>query len=167
MTGLSSVGLMENGCDARVADCWSNTFATRLIQLHLCVIYLFGGLGKLRGEMWWDGSAMWYSIASYDYQSMDMTWTGHLVILSSMATHLTLFWEVSYCAMIWPRWTRTWTLAIAILVHGGIALFLGMFTFGLMMIVANLAFIPSDQMRRRVASVASVARVARVARSER
>ncbi len=148
MTGLVGARHSENGCELLATDCWSNTLATRLIQLHLCVIYLFGGLGKLRGEMWWDGSAMWYSIASYEYQSLDMTWTGHFAILSSMATHLTLFWEVSYCALIWPKWVRAWTLLVALLVHGGIALFLGMFTFGLMMIVANMAFIPPQRMRR-------------------
>ena len=121
--------------------CWTNTLATRMIQLHLCVVYFFGGIGKLRGESWWDGSAMWYSVAAYEYQSLDMTWTGHLPMLSSMATHLTLFWEVTYFAAIWSRWTRPWTMAIALMVHGGIALFLGMVTFGGMMIVANLAFV--------------------------
>jgi len=134
-------GVLNRGCDSTVSECWSNTFATRLIQLHLCVIYLFGGLGKLRGEMWWDGSAMWYSVASYEYQSMNMTWTGHFPILSSIATHITLFWEFSYCALIWPRWTRGMMLSMALLVHGGIALFLGMITFGVMMIVANAAFV--------------------------
>ena len=143
-------GLPEMECGLEMPACWSNNFATRLIQLHLCVIYLFGGLGKLRGEMWWDGSAMWYSIAAYEYQSMDMTWTGHFAILSSLATHLTLFWEVSYCAMIWPRWTRPWALGVACLVHGGIALFLGMITFGLMMIVANVAFVPPILVQRAV-----------------
>ncbi len=141
-------GLPAMECGQAMPACWSNNFATRLIQLHLCVIYLFGGLGKLRGEMWWDGSAMWYSIASYEYQSMDMTWTGHFAVLSSIATHLTLFWEVSYCAMIWPRWTRPWTLGVALMVHGGIALFLGMITFGLMMIVANFAFAPPSLLQR-------------------
>ncbi len=141
-------GMPANAGSQAIPECWSNTFATRLVQLHLCVIYLFGGLGKLRGEMWWDGSALWYSIASYEYQSMDMTWTGHFPILSSMATHLTLFWEVSYCALVWPRWTRTWTLLLALMVHGGIALFLGMVTFGLMMIVANVAFVSPVRVRR-------------------
>jgi hypothetical protein len=32
---------------------------------------------------------------------------------------------------------------MAFLVHAGIALYLGMITFGFMMIVANLAFIPT------------------------
>jgi hypothetical protein len=142
LTGLTSIHRDEPS-----ASCWSNTLCTRLIQLHLCMIYLFGGLGKMRGEMWWDGSAMWFSIASYEYQSLDMTWTGRIPFLSSLATHLTLLWEVSYCALIWPKWTRPWVLAVAFLVHGGIALFLGMFTFGWMMIVANFAFIPSSFFR--------------------
>jgi hypothetical protein len=150
MTGLLPTDLSGQACEAIVPDCWSNTFATRLIQLHLCVIYLFGGFGKLRGEMWWDGSAMWYSFAAYEYQSVDMTWTGHFAILSSIATHLTLFWEVGYSALVWPKWTRPWTLAVAVVVHSGIGLFLGMFTFGLMMIVANIAFVSSSEMRRVV-----------------
>ncbi len=141
-------GILASDCESAIPDCWSNTFATRLIQLHLCVIYLFGGLGKLRGEMWWDGSAMWFSVASYEYQSLDMTWTGHFSILSSMATHLTLFWEFSYCALIWPRWTRGVMLCFSLMVHGGIALFLGMITFGLMMMVANAAFVSPASVKR-------------------
>ncbi len=59
----------------------STTIATRLIQLHLCVVYLFGGVSKLRGEMWWDGTALWYAAASYEYQSLDLTWIGHFPCL--------------------------------------------------------------------------------------
>ena len=141
-------GALKTEYGTETPDCWSNTFATRTIQLHLCVIYLFGGLGKLRGEMWWDGSAMWFSVASYEYQSLDMTWIGHFPILCSMATHLTLFWEVGYCAVVWPRWTRPWTLLVACFVHGGIALFLGMVTFGFMMLVANCAFVSPEILKR-------------------
>lgn len=127
---------------------WENRVATRLIQIHLCVIYLFGGLGKMRGETWWDGTAMWYSASSYEYQSMDLTWIGYFPVFASLLTHVTLFWECMYFAIVWPRWTRPITLAIAVMVHGGIALFMGMITFGLMMIVANAAFIPSATMLR-------------------
>jgi hypothetical protein len=124
---------------------WRNTLATRLIQLHLCVIYFFGGLGKARGWMWWDGTAMWYSAASYEYQSLDMTWIGRYPTLGSILTHATLFWEITYAGLVWPRLTRPWVLAIALLVHAGIAIFLGMITFGAMMIVANLAFLVPSQ----------------------
>ncbi len=129
-------------------ESWRNTLATRLIQLHLCVIYFFGGLGKARGWMWWDGSAMWFSAASYEYQSLDLTWIGRLPTLGSILTHLTLFWEITYIALVWPKATRPFVLAVAFFVHAGIAIFLGMITFGTMMIVANLAFVPAKSHRQ-------------------
>ena len=140
------------GWDDDGRACWSNTLATRLIQLHLCVIYFFGGLGKLRGGMWWDGTAMWFSAASYEYQSLDLTWIGYYPILGAILTHVTLFWEVTYFALVWPKQTRPLVLMMAGMVHAGIAIFLGMITFGWMMIVANLAFIEPAWLRRCVSS---------------
>jgi hypothetical protein len=121
--------------------------ATRLMQIHLCVIYLFGGLSKARGAMWWDGTAMWYAVGNYEYQSMNMTWLADYPRLFTALTHVTLFWEVFYCALIWPRLTRPITLAVAVAVHGGIALFLGMITFGSMMIAANMIFVEPEVFR--------------------
>lgn len=122
--------------------------ATRIFQLHLCVIYLFGGLSKARGESWWDGTAMWYSVANYEYQSIDMTWIGRYPRVFTALTHVTLFWEVFYCLLVWPRLTRPIVLALAVAVHGGIALFLGMITFGVMMIAANMIFVAPETVRR-------------------
>ena len=127
----------------------SATIATRLLQIHLCVIYLFGGLSKARGELWWDGTAVWYAVANYEYQSLDMTWLANYPRVFSALTHITLFWEVFYCALVWPRLTRPFVLAVAVAVHGGIAMFLGMITFGTMMIVANLIFIRPEWITRR------------------
>ena len=126
----------------------SNNVVTRLIQLHLCVIYMFGGLSKMRGEMWWDGSALWYTAVNYEYQSLDLTWLGHYRIVIAALTTATIFWETFYCALVWPRLTRPIALAMAVLVHGGIAVALGMITFGTIMIVANLAFIAPETMHR-------------------
>ena len=115
--------------------------ATRLLQLHLCVIYLYGGLAKARGQMWWDGTAVWFAVGNFEYQSIDMTWMSRYPHLFSILTHTTLFWEVFYCAAVWPKWSRPIVLAVAVAVHGGIAMFLGMITFGLMMISANMIFV--------------------------
>lgn len=122
--------------------------ATRLLQLHLCVIYLFGGLAKARGETWWDGTAMWLSVANYEYQSIDMTWIANYPRFFTAMTHITLFWEVFYCALIWPRRTRPLMLFGAVVLHGGIALFLGMITFGSMMIAANVIFVSPETIER-------------------
>ncbi|WP_143543958.1 HTTM domain-containing protein [Rhodopirellula sp. MGV] len=122
---------------------------TRLLQLHLCVIYLFGGLSKARGETWWNGLAVWYAVSNYEYQSINMTWLSRYPAIISALSNVTLFWEVFYCALVWPRVTRPVVLAIAVMVHGGIAMFLGMITFGSMMIVANAIFLSPDLLLRR------------------
>lgn len=125
-----------------------NNVATRLMQIHLCVIYLFGGLAKSRGVTWWDGTATWYSVASGDYQSLDMLWITDWPWLFSAITHATLFLELSYVALIWPRLTRPIVLAGVVAMHAGIAAFLGMMTFGVMMIVANVVFVPAAWFER-------------------
>lgn len=123
--------------------------ATRLAQLHLCVIYLFGGLWKARGQLWWDGTALWFAASSYEYQSNDLTWIGQYPMLFAALTHATVFWETFYCALVWPKRTRPLVLLMAVMVHGGIAIYLGMITFGLMMIVANAIFIEPDWLAGR------------------
>ena len=122
----------------------SANVATRLLQIHLCIIYLFGGLAKARGESWWDGTAVWFAVGNLEYQSVDMTWLANYPRIFSALSHTTMFWEIFYCALIWPKVTRPIVLAIAIGIHGGIALFMGMATFGLMMIAANVIFVPPE-----------------------
>jgi hypothetical protein len=119
----------------------STNIAIRLIQLHLCLVYLFAGLGKLQGETWWNGQAIWFSVASYEYQTMDLTWIADYMWLGSLITLLTVFWEVTYPALIWPRLTRPFVLAFAVITHLGIGLAMGMMTFGLIMLVANFSFV--------------------------
>lgn len=121
--------------------------AIRLIQVHLCIVYLFAGLGKLFGESWWDGTALWGAFANQEYQTMDMTWLAHSIVLVNLLTHVTLFWEVSYCVLIWHRLTRPIMLLLAIPLHMGIAVGMGMVTFGLVMLIANLSFVSSDFVR--------------------
>jgi HTTM domain len=126
---------------------WANV-AIRLIQLHMCVIYFFSGLGKLQGPTWWFGEAIWYSVANREYQTMDMTWLINHPWLVNLMTHVTVFWELTYCALVWPRLTRPWVLALAVILHGGIVVALGMPTFGLVMLIGNLAFVSPQTVRK-------------------
>jgi hypothetical protein len=129
----------------------SSTFANlaiRMIQVHMCIIYLFSGIGKLQGESWVTGEASWMSFAMLEYQSLDMTWLKKAPWLLEFMTHATVFWELSYCALVWPRLTRPWVLLMAVLVHAGIVLALGMPTFGLVMLIGNLAFVSPKTIRK-------------------
>ena len=131
-----------------------NTIATRLIQIHLCVVYLFAGLGKCQGDTWWNGEAIWGALASYEYQTVDMTFMADQMTVVAVITLLTLFWEVSYAALIWPKLTRPIILALAIPMHLGIGICMGMMTFGLVMLIANLSFISPKWFTGKSPSVA-------------
>jgi hypothetical protein len=139
---------MRRGAPNEVPPSAMANFAIRAIQAHMCIIYLFSGIAKLQGEHWVTGEASWFSFAMPEYQSFDMTWTARWPNLLNLMTHATVFWELSYCALVWPRLTRPWVLLMAVFVHGGIALFLGMPTFGLVMLVGNLAFVSPKTVRK-------------------
>jgi hypothetical protein len=139
---------LRRGAPTEVPPSSSANVAIRLIQLHMCVIYLFSALGKLQGDSWWSGDAVWYSVATLEYQSLDMTWLWHHQYLVNFLTHLTVYFELSYAALIWPRLTRPWMLLLAVFLHGGIVFALGMPTFGLVMLIGNLAFVSPKTVRK-------------------
>jgi uncharacterized membrane protein YphA (DoxX/SURF4 family) len=116
----------------------------RLINVHMCVIYLFAGISKLQGEAWWDGQAMWGAFANLEYQSADMTWLARHPRLIDLATHICVLWEMTFCVLVWkPRW-RPLVLAGAVALHLGIGACLGMWTFGLIMLVGCVSFLPDE-----------------------
>ena len=122
--------------------------ALRLIQVHLCGVYFFSGGGKLFGASWWEGTALWGAAANVQYRTLDLTWLARHPLVVNALTLVTLFWEVAYAPLIWPRLTRRVFLATAVAVHLGIGLAMGMMEFGLAMITANLAFVPAAAWRR-------------------
>lgn len=151
---LDSVRRRRREDTAPVAPSTAANLAIRLIQIHLCIVYLFSAVAKLGGENWRAGTAVWWAVANQEYQSLDMTWLANWPVLIALATHITLFWELFYCALVWNRLTRPLAIWLAVLIHGGIALCMGMITFGLAMIVANLSFVSPATVRRWVDPIA-------------
>ena len=63
----------------------SANLAIRLMQVHLCVMYLFSGLAKMQGATWQMGTAVWWAAASYEYQALDLTWLAAWPVLTALA----------------------------------------------------------------------------------
>jgi hypothetical protein len=126
----------------------SANLAIRLMQLQMCVIYFFAGLGKLHGESWWGGDAIWGAVANLEYQSLDMTWLASWPLTVAVITQVTVYWELFFCALVWPRLLRPLVLSLAIPLHLGIAFCMGMITFGLVMLIGCVSFVPPWLVRR-------------------
>jgi len=125
----------------------SANLAVRLIQVHMCIIYFFAGLSKMQGLTWWSGSALWGAFANLEYQSLDMTWVAAWPLLVAALTQVTVWWELAFALIIWPRVLRPLVLIIAIPLHLGIGICLGMMTFGLVMLIGCTAFVPPEWVR--------------------
>lgn len=129
--------------------------ALRLINVHMCVIYLFAGISKLQGEAWWTGEAMWQAFANMEYQTADMTWLAWHPWLLNFLTHLCVIWEVSFCFLIWKPRLRPLMLAGAVALHAGIGYCLGMWTFAIIMLVGCASFLPPGPVGDALESLAA------------
>jgi len=118
--------------------------ATRLVQVHLCVIYTFAGISKLQGELWWNGFAVWNAAANLEYQSNSLLWLAHVPWLCQILTLTTIAWEISFWTLVWNRKLRPFVLFVGAMMHLGIGAFLGMWTFGLAMVFMYLSFLPPE-----------------------
>lgn len=139
-------------------------FAIRLLQIHVCVIYMMAGLSKLQGTAWWNGTAVWGTLANFEFAPMQFPiynwvlrqvgqtqWSLELFITG--AGLFTLVFEIAYAFLIWRPSTRWLLLSGAILLHGFIGMFMGLKTFSLMMLVMNMGFVKSDEVRSVMASL--------------
>jgi len=71
-------------------------FAIRLIQVHMCVIYFFSAIGKLTGESWLGGQALWRAAGNLEYQSVDLTWLADWPLVINALTISAVLWELFY-----------------------------------------------------------------------
>ncbi|WP_437276153.1 HTTM domain-containing protein [Sorangium sp. So ce375] len=111
----------------------------RIVQLHLCIVYLASGLEKACGHSWWNGEAIWRSVMLPEYRQLDFSWLASRPWVAQAAGWSVLAVELGYAFLIWPRLTRRAVVVATSLLHLGIAAFMGLGVFGAIMPVLTLA----------------------------
>jgi CubicO group peptidase (beta-lactamase class C family) len=125
----------------------------RVMQVHLCVIYLAAGLDKAMGSQWWNGEAIWQTVSQPAFSTFDLRWLATHSWIPMLAGWGTLVVEIGYALLIWPRRTRkVWCIA-TIGLHLGTCLFMGLVFFsGVMILLTSCLFlIPEEVVERAVA----------------
>lgn len=114
-----------------------SSFAIRLLQVQLCLVYFFAGFGKILGEDWWSGNAMWYVLNIYmvEYPISILPIFKYFFMLGSI---LIVLLELFYPILIWNTKLKKTILYLILTLHIGIALLMGLYTFGAIMILLNL-----------------------------
>jgi hypothetical protein len=118
----------------------------RLMQAHLCAIYLGAGLFKAMGRQWWNGEAIWQTVSQPAFSTFDLSSLARHSWIPTLAGWGTLVVEIGYPFLIWPRRTRrAWCIA-TIGLHLGVGLFMGLVFFSSVMILLSccLFLIPEE-----------------------
>jgi hypothetical protein len=118
----------------------------RVMQIHLCVIYLAAGLDKARGRQWWSGEALWQAVSQPAFSTFELSWLAKYSFIPMLAGWGTLLVEIGYALLIWPRRTRKAWFIATLGLHLGIGLFMGLVFFSSVMILLTgcLFMIPED-----------------------
>jgi len=123
----------------KVADPKLLGFWRRVLQIHLCFVYFFGGMAKFLGSGWWDGSNLWRSLIRppFNLISPDIL-IRFKYALPVLGISICLI-EVGYPVFIWLKKTRFLWLVCILALHAAIGVMMGLYLFALVMIVLNLA----------------------------
>ncbi|WP_406507977.1 HTTM domain-containing protein [Streptomyces sp. NBC_00212] len=108
----------------------------------MCLVYMVSGLYKVQGQMWQDGTALFYVLRVPEFSSPALS---HLVyendLLVFFGTYLTVFFLVYFPLGILVPALRPWAAVMSIGFHLGIALLMGLTGFALTMVACDLVFL--------------------------
>ncbi len=114
-------------------------FYQRVLQLHLCLIYLFSGLTKCLGIGWWNGSNIWRALTRPPFDIIPPEILVRWKLFFPLAGILVCLIETAYPVFIWLKRTRSLWLVAVVAMHVAIGITMGMYLFAVIMIVLNAA----------------------------
>jgi hypothetical protein len=146
--------------DIRPRPLISANVVIRLLQVQYCLMYMSAGMSKLKGNSWWTGTAVWYTMTNPEFSPLHIPlfrnvlvwlcqdenrwlWEGYMNVMNVF----TLGLEIGLPFLVWTRLRPIWIFG-AILLHMGIALNMGLVVFSLFMFALLLAWMPPDAIRR-------------------
>ncbi|WP_437841982.1 HTTM domain-containing protein [Sorangium sp. So ce1153] len=137
------------GGDLERIKMMTHSAAILACAVQVCLVYGIAGLYKVQGELWQNGTALYYITRVGEF-----TWPGHSeglygsVALVTALTYAAVAFQLSFPFLfVLDRRTRRLALAGAFTFHLGIAVMMGLVTFAAFMISVELALISDAEYR--------------------
>lgn len=121
---------------------------TRLIQVHLALIYAMSVFSMLSAPTWWEGSAVWWLVTRVDTRLVDLS--GLLydrIKVVNFWTHCVVAYSLAMPILCWHRLARPLLVALGVLVWLPLGLVTGWLTYAALMMIAGLVLVSPEQMR--------------------
>lgn len=146
-------------------------FAQRLVQVHFCFIYMAAALSKLKGQSWWSHHAYWDTLVNPEFTLIQYQWYESIVremvsvrpiyaVMAAMGIAVTFIAELGLPFLVWTR-KRPYIVIFGFVLHAGVAVFMGLWIFSLLMMTLLLSYLPGAAIRAQLfgASEAVTARL--------
>ena len=114
-------------------------FHRRILQMHMCLIYFFGGIAKSVGVGWWNGTSLWRALTRPPLNVISPDFLIDAKNILPVLGILVCLVETGYPFFIWPTKSRPVWFAFIIGMHVIIGITMGMYLFALIMVVLNTA----------------------------
>lgn len=116
----------------------------------ICVVYFVSGIYKMQGQMWVDGTALYYIMRTPEFFHPTLSplffENDTLVVLGTYSAMVLL---VAFPFMVLSRSVRRWAVAAMLGFHFSIALFMGLTSFALVMMACDCVFVSNEIERVR------------------
>lgn len=119
------------------------------ILIQICLVYLFAGLHKLQGEVWLNGTALYYILNSSDFSAYTINeYITSFPFVVYGLTWFTIAFQLLFPLLVWCNKTRVSVLFLGILLHLGILIFMRIDNFSFIMLACYAVFFTDEEYDR-------------------
>ncbi|EKT4550159.1 HTTM domain-containing protein [Flavobacterium psychrophilum] len=116
------------------------------IMFQICIIYFFAALHKLSGQVWQDGTAIYYILNSEDFSASTLNfYLTKPVWLVYFFTWFTILFQFTFPFLVWVKKTKNIMLLIGVLFHLGIFFLMRIDNFSLVMLACYAIFLSDNE----------------------
>jgi len=121
-------------------------WAVRLIQLHMCLIYLDTAVLKCNGATWLNGTAMHFVLHNVEFTRFDLTSVTEYPVLINLMSHGALLLEFCLAFLLWSKAARPWVALAGVALHAGVMVTINVPLFGELMTACYLTFLTPPEL---------------------
>jgi hypothetical protein len=123
----------------------SARWVQRMLQMNLCLAYAHSAFSKISGQIWLDGSAVYYSTRFRDFFHWPITFLADTKTGCLLLTWFTVLVEGGFPFLVWVPELTYWVLLCGLILHSNLDLAMNIPNFQWLFVATYVLFVrPSD-----------------------
>ena len=120
------------------------------IKLQVCLAYFLAGYYKVIDDSWTSGEAIYHTFQIPEFSNSLLVSIPYSITL--VLTYVTIAYQLSFAFLVWFRPCKIYLFSFGIMQHLLIAFGMGLFQFGMVMIICYILFLKYDGFHSNLAN---------------